>query len=234
MALAGSVDASVRLLDRVTTAGESRGPCRIFGTNRYAAPQEAALINGMAGHAIDFDLANTVFAGHALVADEIKRIDVSLMIDHVYYVDRPNPRDGLDAKFSTQYCLARTLLQGRPRIADFEGDAFLDEKVRGLMTRIHVSSPAHITTDTPRTLQGGANLRVTTLDGRTFSGSAEKAKGRDGNKLLTAPILEGKFVDCAKQVLPTESVDRLVGIVRDIDSAPSMREVSAMMVATSG
>ena len=421
VALAGSVDASVRLLDRVTTAGESLGPCRIFGTNRYAAPQEAALINGMAGHAIDFDLANTVFAGHAtphllsasfalgelldadgrsfltayvagfeaqsriargsqpehsnkgwfpsstigvfgvaaaashmlaltpeqtatalniaaslasgllnggsmtkpllagtsarngifaallarqnftappdsfegrygflsvfdivqrfdpkavladwgrpfeicitpfgikqhpccglfhaavdvlaklvtdhkLVAEEIERIDVSLFIDLLHYVDRPNPRDGLDAKFSAQYCLARTFLQGRPRMADFEGNAFLDENVRRLMARIHVSSPPHITADVPRTLQGRADLQLSTTDGRTFIGSQEKPAGRVSDPRITTPILEGKFVDCAKQVLSTQSTDLLVGIVRDIDSAPSIREISAMMVVAS-
>jgi 2-methylcitrate dehydratase PrpD len=51
----------------VATAGASKGPCHLFGTTRRASVLDAALINGMACHALDFDISNNPFYGHPAV-----------------------------------------------------------------------------------------------------------------------------------------------------------------------
>lgn len=46
----------------------SRGPCRIAGEALSLAPAEAALINGTASHALDYDDVNARMSGHPTVA----------------------------------------------------------------------------------------------------------------------------------------------------------------------
>jgi 2-methylcitrate dehydratase PrpD len=62
--LAGASEPCARIVDRVTTAGASGGPCLIFGSNRRAGPLDAALINGTASHALDYDDVSNTLGGH--------------------------------------------------------------------------------------------------------------------------------------------------------------------------
>ena len=53
--------------DRRARAGAAPAPggeCLIFGTDRRAAPLDAALINGTAAHALDFDDVSNSLGGH--------------------------------------------------------------------------------------------------------------------------------------------------------------------------
>ena len=62
--LAGAGEPCARIVDRVTTGGASGGACLIFGTDRRTAPLDAALINGTASHALDFDDCSNTLGGH--------------------------------------------------------------------------------------------------------------------------------------------------------------------------
>jgi 2-methylcitrate dehydratase PrpD len=62
--LAGASEPCARIVDRVTTGGSATGDCLIFGTDRRTAPLDAALINGTASHALDFDDCSNTLGGH--------------------------------------------------------------------------------------------------------------------------------------------------------------------------
>ena len=64
VALAGSREDTMGMVERVTGAGAGPGPCVIFGGDRRAGPLDAALINGTASHALDFDDCNNTMGGH--------------------------------------------------------------------------------------------------------------------------------------------------------------------------
>ncbi len=59
--LAGASEPCARIVARVTA---SHGPCLVFGTAQRAAPLDAALINGTASHALDFDDCSDTLGGH--------------------------------------------------------------------------------------------------------------------------------------------------------------------------
>jgi 2-methylcitrate dehydratase PrpD len=60
--LAGSSDPSARIVRGVL--GTAAGPSLIFGTGRRVNALDAALINGTASHALDFDDCNNTLGGH--------------------------------------------------------------------------------------------------------------------------------------------------------------------------
>src|SRR3954449_11043434 len=64
--LAGAAEPCTQIVARVLSAGAGRtnGQCLIFGTDRRAAPLDAALINGTAAHALDFDDVSNSMGGH--------------------------------------------------------------------------------------------------------------------------------------------------------------------------
>jgi 2-methylcitrate dehydratase PrpD len=61
--LAGSVETAPRVVEEILEAGS--GPSLIFGSRRRAGCLDAALINGTAAHALDFDNATNTMFGHA-------------------------------------------------------------------------------------------------------------------------------------------------------------------------
>jgi 2-methylcitrate dehydratase PrpD len=62
--LAGSVEPCARIVRRVAAAP---GPALVFGTSARLAVADAALVNGTASHALDFDDCSNTLGGHPSV-----------------------------------------------------------------------------------------------------------------------------------------------------------------------
>lgn len=60
----GSRDDSTRILEKITAADGSSGRSLVFGYDRRTSVSEAALINGTASHALDFDDCCNTMGGH--------------------------------------------------------------------------------------------------------------------------------------------------------------------------
>jgi 2-methylcitrate dehydratase PrpD len=61
--LAGAHESTTRIVEGVTTKG-STGSSLVFGGNRRVGALDAALVNGTASHALDFDDCNNTIGGH--------------------------------------------------------------------------------------------------------------------------------------------------------------------------
>jgi 2-methylcitrate dehydratase PrpD len=61
--LAGAAEDAPRIVDEVVASGSS-GPSLVFGSDRRASPLDAALVNGTAAHALDFDNTVSTIGGH--------------------------------------------------------------------------------------------------------------------------------------------------------------------------
>jgi 2-methylcitrate dehydratase PrpD len=156
-------------------------------------------------------------AEHALPVDKIVRIDSWTHPRRLAHTNRPDPKSGLDAKFSVQYCLARATLQGEIRLEDFEGDAYDDPAVRVLMSRVHADS---------RTDEAlGAEVRVTLIDGEVLSKKVGAALGRGPDNPMPAGALAAKFVNCASRALPSAAIARLQQMLETLETAPSLKAV---------
>lgn len=103
VALAGAVEECTRIVQRVATADGSHGPSVLFGTDRQVAPLEAALVNGTAAHALDFDCGSSTLGGHPTVH----------LVPALYALSELIEADGkafiaaFVAGMATQVCIAR-------------------------------------------------------------------------------------------------------------------------------
>jgi 2-methylcitrate dehydratase PrpD len=62
--LAGANEKCAQIIGRAATYGTAGGDCLVFGTNRRVGPLDAALINGTAAHALDYDDCSNTLGGH--------------------------------------------------------------------------------------------------------------------------------------------------------------------------
>ena len=60
--IAGASDPSARIVARAI--GSATGPAHVFGAGERVGTLDAALINGTASHALDFDDCNNTLGGH--------------------------------------------------------------------------------------------------------------------------------------------------------------------------
>ncbi|HET7160016.1 MAG TPA: MmgE/PrpD family protein [Burkholderiales bacterium] len=67
-AFAGVNEEAPQIAQKVLTAGKNSGPSLIWGTPRRATALDAASINGVATHALDYDDCNNSIAGHPSAA----------------------------------------------------------------------------------------------------------------------------------------------------------------------
>ena len=168
-------------------------------------------------------------AEHRIVPDEVARIDSWTHPRRLAHTNRPDPRSGLDAKFSVQYCLARALVAGQIVLEDFEGEAFRDRATRALMRHIHAAPHPGMAADGGEPL--GAEVRITFDDGRTIATRVGAALGRGRDNPLPPGALTAKFANCAGRALPPAQVEQVQRMLLQLDEAPSLRAVVGAIAA---
>lgn len=77
--------------------------------------------------------------------------------------DRPRPDSSYAAKFSLQYCLGRTLIDGAPGLESFHPERLRDPALQALLPRIEVGVDARLTALYPD--QWGARVTIETGSG---------------------------------------------------------------------
>jgi 2-methylcitrate dehydratase PrpD len=163
------------------------------------------------------DVLGTLVERHCIKPEDVAAVNAAFITKRLFHFDRPDPRTPLDAKFSVQYVLARTLKQGGVRIEDFEGDAYKDPEIRKLMPLIHASEHPKTPANATRAQQDGVEVEVVMKNGDRFTEQAAKPYGRLPGEPLSKEKLEGKFLACAGRVLPPAAAEDVLDLVRDID-----------------
>ncbi|MBI4184103.1 MAG: MmgE/PrpD family protein [Proteobacteria bacterium] len=182
--------------------------------------------------------------GHADVAEVGARVHPR----RFGHIDRPDPANPLEAKFSLVYCLARALVDGTLAPGHFQAETHRDPVVRTVMGRIRTGPfPA----DAPETAnQFAAEVTVRTTDGRTLVERIDQAVGRGPEKPIPEAAFRAKFEDCTRPVLGAEAAARLYELAIDLERmaraaaltdliaaaapAPSYRPVGRQARATAG
>jgi len=164
---------------------------------------------------------------HKLAPGGIDRIDAWIHARRLEHTNRPEPRSGLDAKFSLQYCVARAVSDHKITLEHFEGDAHRDAAVRQLMSRVHVAP--YTTEQFPADNHFGAEIRVHTSDGETLTARVDQPLGRTSDNPLPLERLREKFENCSQRVLAQTQVDRLYAAIQRFEDLTDVREVSAII-----
>lgn len=165
-------------------------------------------------------------AKHAPPPDAIRSITVLTHPRRLPHTDNPHPQTPLEAKFSMQYCVARALLDGEPRLAHFEGDAPADARVRTLMARVQAGPHPQMVGNTDKAF--GAEVIVELEDGRRLSERVEHMPGRGPLHPMSREELRGKFMDCAARALPDARAAQLFDRLCELEQVASVRELGTL------
>lgn len=157
-----------------------------------------------------------------LKAADIESIETQTHARRLAHTNRPDPRTGLDAKFSVQYVTARALMEGIIRLDHFEGDAFMDPTIRGLLQRT-VSRPHNESNEYL------GRVLVTLRNGTTLREEAVTPFGRGQDNPMSTDELKDKFMDCAIRAKPASVGRSAFEEVMMFDELPDVRRVTAIL-----
>lgn len=133
-------------------------------------------------------------AGAVVDAAQVERVEARVNRYTASVTGKPDPTTGLEAKFSTQHCIAVALAFGRGvSFADFADEAVRDPTLRALRQRVRLVAR-------PDYAKDRADVTIHLRDGRTVAAAVAHARGTVERPLDDAG-LNAKFLALAEPLL---------------------------------
>ena len=166
-------------------------------------------------------------ARHRIAPASVATVEVGVTAVVPDVLRHERPGNGLERKFSMQYCAAAALARGPLGLADFVDGPVADEATRRLMERVRMV----IDPTLPHELEQHAWTRVTVRlsDGTTFE---DKPRGASGHP--TAPLsdaeLRAKFLACAAPVIGADAAEGVADQIAHLEDIPDIRALTSRLV----
>lgn len=145
-------------------------------------------------------------ARHGLLASEVAALRLYVFPHAAEYLDRPQVDNGLQGKFSAQYCAAVALLDGIVQENQFSAARAGDAALREVMARVTLEPDDRWRMDQARVEIHLHNGECHALEVLAVSGSPAKPIGD--------AAMEAKFLQLARRALPAARAEQLLRALR--------------------
>jgi 2-methylcitrate dehydratase PrpD len=141
---------------------------------------------------------------HDFTAEDIVRLECRMPPGGMQVLTYPDPKTGLEGKFSLEYCLAAGALDGKYTLGSFTDEAVRRPAIRDLLQRVIAHEVAHCRGDDPEFekrssgSRGFAEVEVELRSGARDVIRIDRPPGHPSRE-LTWDDLHAKFTDCAAQ-----------------------------------
>ncbi len=166
----------------------------------------------------------------SVTPDAIQEIEILVSGRRLAHIDKAMPKSPLEAKFSVQYTVARALADGAVRLANFEGNAFADERVRRLLERTRVGVLHEIEGAAHKHF--GAEVTLTLHDGRRLTRRIDNMVGRGAQNPMSEEEVWEKFSDCARRTLSTKTIRPLFDLLQRLPELPNLDGICELLSFT--
>ena len=165
------------------------------------------------------DAALALRAEHKIAPAQIARIEITYAPFDL--VNRPQPKTGLDGKFSLQYTTLLALLDGEISSASFTAERRFAADVVAMLPNTQLIPDKTITPDFDKM----HNIVTVHLnDGRVVAKRVDILTGWVGYPLPREQRLN-KFFSCARNIIADKDADRLLELVEKLETLSDIREL---------
>ena len=176
--------------------------------------------NGVVSHPIQ-DAVIELRNAHSLKAEDVASIEARVHPLVLELMNRPEPKRGLEGKFSFQHCAAAALVDGAGHDAQFSDERVANPVIASVRARVSATVDESVREDE-------VHLSINLNDGTTLSTYVEHATGSPDNP-MTNEALETKYRDLATEVFDRGRADELLAAVWALDTAADVSEVARLM-----
>src|SRR6267154_2756502 len=187
--------------------------------------------SGSLTHPAMTELARMIEANN-IQAAEVEKVDVGANHNMTTTLLHHQPKTGLEAKFSMEFCVAILVLERKAGLGEFSDKVVQRADVQEMIRKInfYVDSEAESAGYDKMT----SLLKIHLKDGRIIIGRADFGKGSPASP-MTLEEVAAKFRGCAESAdwakLKTE---KIIALVRAMDSGPGVGALSPLLAAEKG
>jgi 2-methylcitrate dehydratase PrpD len=139
------------------------------------------------------------------------------------------PQNGLEGKFSIEYCMAAAILDGEVKLAQFDDERVRREDVQQLLRVVRYVHPEGVDWAKAPLPQC---VTVKMKNGQEFAREVRYARGDPANPLSESELAE-KFRDCARQVLSPAQIERCAELVSGMQKLKDIRPITDLLASAS-
>jgi len=165
------------------------------------------------------DAALALREEHSIKPEHIDRVQV--IFPRFDYVNRPQPKTGLDGKFSVQYTTLVALLDGEITVDSFDNERRFAADVAALLPKVDMQIDDTISPDFDRM---HTIVHVWLKDGRQVSKKVDKLSGWVGFPLTREQRLK-KFYVCTRRVLQEQAANRMLELAERLETLSDVGEL---------
>jgi 2-methylcitrate dehydratase PrpD len=184
--------------------------------------------SGSLTHPAMTELARLIEANN-IQAAQTERVDVGANHNMTTTLLHHQPKTGLEAKFSMEFCMAILLLERKAGLGEFSDKVVQRADVQEMIRRVNFY--------VDREAEGAGYDKMTSLlkinlkDGRVIAGRADFGKGSPANP-MTFEEAAAKFRGCAGySEWPRVKAEKIIAFVKTLDSAPDVGALSPLLSA---
>jgi 2-methylcitrate dehydratase PrpD len=166
---------------------------------------------------------------HDIRADDVASVEcrTSDMVPQIML--RHRPKTGAEAKFSMEFGMAVALIDGKAGLLQYTTERVVDPRVQELLTRVSFVHPpessGYLGMETyPE------QVTVKLRDGTVYSHEVLDSKGRPGNRLSEAELVE-KYRECAARAISPERIDRSLAMLQGLEELRDIGELMDVLCA---
>src|SRR5712671_2470814 len=165
-------------------------------------------------------------------ANQVEKVDVGANHNMTTTLLHHQPKTGLEAKFSMEFCLAILLLERKAGLGEFSEKVVHRPDVQEMIRKINFYVD-------PEAESAGFDkmtsiLKIHLKDGRMITGRADFAKGSPANP-MTFEEAATKFRGCAEYAGCSKSkAEKIISFVRTLDSVPDVDVLAPLLSVEKG
>jgi len=165
-------------------------------------------------------------------ASQVEKVDVGANHNMTTTLLHHDPKTGLEAKFSMEFCMAILLLERKAGLGQFSDTVVRRADVQAMMRKINFYVD-------PEAEGAGFDkmtslLKITLKNGAVITGRAAFGKGSPANP-MTFDEAAMKFRGCAEYAeWPQEKTEKLIAFVQSLEAVADMSALSPLLSANAG
>jgi 2-methylcitrate dehydratase PrpD len=165
-------------------------------------------------------------------AAQVEKVDVGANHNMTTTLLHHNPKTGLEAKFSMEFCIAILLLERKAGLAQFSDRVVQRPDVREMIRKINFYVD-------PQAESAGFDkmtsiLKITLKNGKVITGQAAFGKGSPANPMSFAEASD-KFRGCAEFAeWPQAKTEKIITFVKTLEAAPDIAALSPLLSSVTG
>jgi 2-methylcitrate dehydratase PrpD len=187
--------------------------------------------SGSLTHPAMSELARLI-EGNNIQATQVEKVDIGANHNMTTTLLHHQPKTGLEAKFSMEFCLAILLLERKAGLSEFLDKVVQRADVQEMIRKVNFYVDAEAESagyDKMRSI-----LKIHLKDGRVITGRADFGKGSPANP-MTFEEAATKFRGCAEFAdWPRDKTEKIIALVKVLDAAPDVRALTPLLSSERG